>query len=118
MDYLIAIYNKHIPLCLVVHTFNKFMKQINIVILFLLVTYCVKSQTYNHYRGNIHSHTAYSDGNDDSTSSHINNPLLSFNYTKASAYMDFLGISEHNHSEGGLNITLSKYADGVKQASH
>ena len=86
-------------------------------LLMLLLVKGITAQTYNHYRGNIHAHTAYSDGNVDSVSTNINSPLLSFGYSKLSAYMDFLGISEHNHSEGGLNITLGKYLTGVKQSA-
>ncbi len=95
------------------------MKKLNFfmpVLMLLLVT-GISAQTYNHYRGNIHAHSAYSDGNVDSVSTSINNPLLSFGYSKSSAYMDFLGISEHNHSEGGLNITLGKYLAACKQAN-
>lgn len=95
------------------------MKKIFFLTLVLITIFEKKlySQIYNHYRGNIHSHTAYSDGNVDSSTTNINSPELSFNYAKSSAYMDFLGISEHNHPEGGLNITLAKYLLGVQQAT-
>jgi len=72
------------------------------------------AQTLNYYFGNLHSHTAYSDGNKDATTTGCNNPSCSFSYAKASQHFDFLGISEHNHSTAGLNI--SNYHSGYTQA--
>jgi Secretion system C-terminal sorting domain len=89
------------------------------LLVFLSISLSVKTisaQSYAHYRGNIHAHTAYSDGNVDSTTTQVNSPEKSFNYAKTSAYMDFLGISEHNHPEGGLDITIPKYLAGVQHA--
>ncbi|MDZ4809126.1 MAG: hypothetical protein SGI96_12790 [Bacteroidota bacterium] len=76
------------------------------------------SQTYNFYRGNLHAHTAYSDGNKDSTKSHVNTPAGSFQYAKQSANFDYIGISEHNHYTARENpgMHLEDYAKGVDQA--
>ncbi|MEO8761344.1 MAG: T9SS type A sorting domain-containing protein [Bacteroidia bacterium] len=60
------------------------------------------AQTYNHYYGNIHAHTAYSDGNKDSATSMMSTPLQDFQYAKQSAHIDFYGISEHNHLQAGM----------------
>ncbi|GAB4207439.1 MAG: hypothetical protein Fur0023_18260 [Bacteroidia bacterium] len=72
------------------------------------------AQTLNYYFGNLHAHTAYSDGNKDATTSGCNNPACSFAFAKASLHFDFLGISEHNHASAGLNI--SNYHSGYTQA--
>lgn len=70
-------------------------------------------QTYNFYRGNLHAHTGYSDGNS------ANLPYYStayncYQYADSSLYFDFLGISEHNHN--GAGMVLANYANGVAQA--
>lgn len=68
----------------------------------------------NFYYGNIHSHSGYSDGNQDSTSSQASTPTEDFDYAKNSLHFDFLGISDHNHSIVGM--TKAKYHLGVAQA--
>lgn len=72
------------------------------------------SQNLNYYFGNLHSHTAYSDGNKDATTSGCNNPTCSFAYAKASQHFNFLGISEHNHSTAGLQI--ANFHQGYNEA--
>ncbi len=62
----------------------------------------VKSQVLNHYYGNLHAHSSYSDGNKDSATSLITKPLQDFNYANASQHIDFYGIAEHNHFSAGL----------------
>src|SRR5437870_2542094 len=52
------------------------------------------TQTYQYYFGNLHAHTAFSDGNKDSTSSGIARPDEGYAYAKLSNDFDFLGISE------------------------
>lgn len=63
----------------------------------------VRSQIYHHYFGNLHAHTAFSDGNKDSASSGIGRPDASYAYAKLSNNFDFLGISEHNHYSSARN---------------
>ncbi|MGG9970149.1 T9SS type A sorting domain-containing protein [Ferruginibacter sp. SUN002] len=77
-------------------------------------TYC----QYNFYYGNLHSHTAYSDGNKDSATTGYKTPGQSYAYTKGSYHMDFLGIAEHNHFSSANNpgMHLADYAKGVYQA--
>lgn len=67
---------------------------------------------YNYYFGNLHAHSDYSDGNADNSSL---TPLDDYNYAKNSLCMDFLGISEHNHSDAGMH--LSNWPLGISQAS-
>lgn len=67
---------------------------------------------YGYYFGNLHAHSAYSDGNQDNPSF---TPANDYAYAKNSMCMDFLGISEHNHSEAGM--ALSKYALGRSAAA-
>lgn len=78
---------------------------------FYVVSY---AQTLNYYFGNLHAHTAYSDGNKDAATSGCNNPACSFSYAKASLHFDFLGISEHNHATAGLSV--SEFHTGYSQA--
>lgn len=61
-----------------------------------------KAQTYNYYFGNIHAHSSYSDGNQDSSTSLLTTPLQDFNYAKTSQHIDFYGISDHNHLQAGM----------------
>lgn len=70
------------------------------------------SGTLNHYFGNLHAHSSYSDGNaDDKTKV----PADDYNYAKTALCMDFLGISEHNHATAGMNI--SNWQPGRAQAA-
>ena len=57
--------------------------------------------TLNHYFGNLHSHSSYSDGNADNTTKI---PADDYAYAKTALCMDFLGISEHNHATAGMSI--------------
>jgi len=63
------------------------------------------------FRGNIHAHSSYSDGNQDGLAV---TPLQDFQYAAASLHSDFLGISEHNHA--GAGMSLPNYARGLQQA--
>ena len=73
---------------------------------------------YNFYFGNLHSHSSYSDGNKDSTTSGYYYPGDNYNYVKGSYHMDFLGISEHNHYSSSHNPGMHRidYAKGLYQA--
>jgi len=76
------------------------------------------AQTNHYYFGNLHSHTAFSDGNKDSVSSGVNTPAASFSYAKLSDNFDFLGISEHNHYSTSKNpgFKLPRYMEGLTMA--
>jgi Secretion system C-terminal sorting domain len=63
------------------------------------------------FRGNLHAHSAYSDGNQDNLTF---TPLQDFQYAAASLHSDFLGIADHNHSQAGMQ--LANYARGLQQA--
>ena len=73
---------------------------------------------YNFYFGNLHSHSSYSDGNKDSTTTGYYTPGDDYNYAKGSYHMDFLGISEHNNYTANNNpgMHLSDYSRGTYQA--
>ncbi len=73
---------------------------------------------YNFYFGNIHSHTSYSDGNKDSTTSGYYYPGQDFYYAKGSYHMDFLGICDHNHFSSNNNpgMHVADYSRGMTQA--
>lgn len=93
-----------------------------IVILLLcssMITSITYGQTYQFYFGNLHAHTAYSDGNKDSVRSRKSTPAESFAYAKGSKNFNFLGISEHNHFTGKNNpgMHVADFAKGVQQAS-
>ena len=83
-----------------------------------LLTLSARAQgpgAYQFYYGNLHAHSAYSDGNQDSTSSGKNTPLLDYQFAAASQHVDFLGLSEHNHAQAGMH--LADYAKGRAQAT-
>jgi hypothetical protein len=87
--------------------------------LFLILATTAKTQTYNYYFGNLHSHTGFSDGNKDSTSSGVSQPTGSYAYAKLSQNFDFLGISEHNHYSSSNNpgFQIQSYPIGLNQAA-
>src|ERR1700754_256467 len=72
----------------------------------------LQGQTYKCYFGNIHAHTAFSDGNKDHA---VATPAASYAFAKKSKHLDFLGISEHNHGQAGMH--LASYKQGVDQAN-
>ena len=74
-----------------------------------------QAPTYNFYYGNLHAHSAYSDGNQDAATSGSNTPLQDYQFASASLHFDFLGLSEHNHSQAGMH--LADYARGRTQAT-
>jgi hypothetical protein len=74
-----------------------------------------QAPTYNFYYGNLHAHSAYSDGNQDSVASGRATPLQDYQFAAASQHFDFLGISEHNHSQAGMH--LRDFARGGAQAT-
>lgn len=55
-------------------------------LIFILIMFSVVSFS-NYYYGNLHSHTAYSDGTAD--------PQTAFNHAKNSGVVDFLAVSDH-----------------------
>ena len=89
------------------------------LILFIqFISVNVSGQSYNHYFGNLHAHTAFSDGNKDSVSSGVGRPDASYAYAKLSNDFDFLGISEHNHYSNNHNpgFKLPLYQVGLNMA--
>lgn len=81
----------------------------------LFMVFGLKAQVYNHYYGNIHAHSSYSDGNQDSQTSMMTAPLQDFNYARQSQHIDFYGISDHNHSQAGMT-SPGLYRRGWNQA--
>jgi hypothetical protein len=67
--------------------------------------------SYNHYYGNFHAHSSYSDGNKDNTN---NTPAIDYAFADVSLDMDFLGISEHNHYGAGTKV--AEFRTGPSQA--
>jgi hypothetical protein len=64
---------------------------------------------YTAYFGNLHSHTSYSDG--------VGTPAGAYQFARVSAPtpLDFLAVTEHNHSGAGMQ--LSNYALGQAEAA-
>ncbi|MGZ3930471.1 MAG: T9SS type A sorting domain-containing protein, partial [Bacteroidia bacterium] len=79
----------------------------------------LNGQSLNYYFGNLHSHSGYSDGNQDSASTGKTKPSDNYIYAKASMHFDFLGISEHNHYSGNHSPGMRRqnYAYGLAQAA-
>lgn len=88
-----------------------------LTLIFLISCFPVFCQ-YNFYFGNLHSHSAYSDGNKDSSSTGHYTPGDDYNYAKGSYYMDFLGVSDHNHYTANNNpgMHVSDYSKGLYQS--
>jgi hypothetical protein len=68
------------------------------------------------YFGNLHAHSAHSDGNQDDRTK---TPHDDYDFAQNAMCMDFLGISEHNHFTANNNpgMTLAEYQPGVSQAA-
>lgn len=74
-------------------------------------TAILDNNALNFYFGNLHAHSSYSDGNaDDKTKK----PEDDYTFAKNSRNMDFLGISEHNHTQAGMR--LANWAPGMAAA--
>ncbi|WP_082468365.1 gliding motility-associated C-terminal domain-containing protein [Pedobacter sp. R20-19] len=65
----------------------------------------------NFYYGNLHSHSSYSDGNKDDLTK---KPEDDYAFAKNSMNLDFLGISEHNHTQAGMS--LASWQPGIEAA--
>jgi len=85
------------------------------LLLFLSVANFSFAQNLNHYFGNIHSHSSYSDGNKDSATSLMTKPIQNFLYAKESLQTDFYGISEHNHEGAGMKAAYY-FNQGLRDA--
>lgn len=85
-------------------------------LLFIALLLCGQTNAqYHFYFGNIHSHTAYSDGTKDDVNG---TPASSYEYAKGTYHMDFLGVAEHNHFSSANNpgMHVADYAKGLYQA--
>jgi hypothetical protein len=71
----------------------------------------LNANTLNYYFGNLHSHSSYSDGNKDDLTK---KPEDDYAFAKNSRKMDFLGISEHNHTQAGMR--LANWGPGIQAA--
>ncbi|MXV17064.1 gliding motility-associated C-terminal domain-containing protein [Hufsiella ginkgonis] len=73
----------------------------------------VNASVLNFYFGNLHSHSSFSDGNKDNLN---NKPADDYAFAKNSMKMDFLGISEHNHTQAGMK--LAYWQPGIEAAKN
>lgn len=73
--------------------------------------------TNNYYFGTLHSHSDYSDGNQDHPGY---TPTDDYNFAMTAQCMDFLGISEHNHfsSPNNPGNTIANYHSGPVEATN
>jgi len=67
---------------------------------------------YMYLFGNPHAHSSYSDGNKDNLS---NTPDEDFAFARDALCMDWMGMSEHNHSGAGMNYP--DYLQGYNEAN-
>ena len=70
---------------------------------------------YNFYRGNLHAHSDYSDGNKDAAQTGVRTPKGCYEFAKKSKDFNFLGISEHNHSQAGMK-DKNNFKKGIADA--
>ncbi|MES2773895.1 MAG: CehA/McbA family metallohydrolase [Bacteroidota bacterium] len=70
------------------------------------------SSGYTYLFGNLHAHSSYSDGNKDNLA---NTPNEDFIFARDALCMDYMGMSEHNHSQAGMNYP--DYLTGFNQAN-
>jgi trimeric autotransporter adhesin len=85
------------------------------IITFLFANSIFAQTNYNTYYGNLHAHSAYSDGNKENANA---TPTDNYTYAHTALCFDFLGISEHNHfsSTNNPGMLLPLYAQGLQQA--
>ncbi|PWK68305.1 hypothetical protein LX99_04830 [Mucilaginibacter oryzae] len=55
------------------------------------------------------------DGAKDGAHTHVLTPADAYQFAKRTQHLDFLGISEHNHSQAGMH--LASYAKGLSEAN-
>ncbi|MFM9009227.1 MAG: hypothetical protein ACKORE_11685, partial [Bacteroidota bacterium] len=85
-----------------------------LVMAWLLSVHVGAQQPPVHLYGSIHSHSLYSDGNQEANPSYPD-AASCYGYARDRAMqVDFWGISDHNHSGGGMS--LPDYAKGVREA--
>ncbi len=77
--------------------------------------YAGAATAYNYYRGSLHTHTSYSDGTKDASTSGVSTPAQAYAYADVSTNMEFMGIAEHNHSAAGMS--KPNYSLGWNQAN-
>lgn len=82
--------------------------------LLCFATYGMSAQ-YNFYYGNLHAHSKYSDGNKDADATGVTTPKGCYEFAKKSEHFDFLGISEHNHTQAGMK-DKKNFQKGVADA--
>src|SRR5690606_20307941 len=82
---------------------------------YLTGTATTSDPVYKAFFGNLHAHSAYSDGNKDQPSMR---PAEDYAYARNARCMDLLGISEHNHYSAHQNpgMLLENYQKGLHQA--
>lgn len=95
------------------------MLRVRLVVFLFLVFSISRSQTLNYYFGNLHSHSGYSDGSKDSTTTGVSKPAGGYAYAKLTQHFDFLGISEHNHYSNNNNpgMVRTSYGLGLAEAA-
>lgn len=74
----------------------------------------VFSGNYQVYFGNLHAHSAYSDGNK-ANDPNYNNVENSFRFARDSGGLDWLLMADHNHNSAGM--TLSEFNAGVTETN-
>ena len=76
----------------------------------LALPYFDRTVGLQHFYGNLHSHTSYSDGQ--------STPTAAYNYARnlAPTPLDFLAVTDHNHSAAG-GMTPAVYQTGLGEAA-
>jgi hypothetical protein len=88
-----------------------------LLFMLILISQTAFTQTYELYFGNLHSHTWYSDGNQDQDTSTYKQPVAkAFQYGRTVANnLNWLAVTDHNHSLS-LNMTMNRWRAGNAEA--
>ena len=70
--------------------------------------------SYQIYLGNVHSHSGYSDGNQNGSGA-TDTAAYAFRYARDNGEMDWIIMADHNHTDAGMSA--SNFVAGVADAS-
>lgn len=74
--------------------------------------------SYNFYYGNLHSHSAYSDGDNDNVCPTTGtSATCCYSIGDGAMNYDFMGISDHNHNTSPSVMSIAKFNSGLSECA-